>query len=117
MPRSAPGPLRGGRKARPLRHKACNTGRLVKACAPRKTAVDDHAHAIDGQAGFGNVRGEYDLAPPLNIAPDGKPLRRRVNLPMQFMHDNVGPTGTQSVKGAVNLADAGQEYQQVALLL
>ncbi len=44
-----------------------------------KTAVDDDAHALDGQRGLGDRGREHDLAPPRRRGRDGQVLRARVH--------------------------------------
>ena len=90
---------------------------MVKPRAPCQAAVDDDANAIDRQAGLGNVGGENDLPTLLRVTADGQPLRRGVDLAMQFMHDDVFADSTQTIHSAINFADAGQENQNIAIFL
>ena len=90
---------------------------MVKPRAPCQAAVDDDANAVNGQAGLGDVGGKNDLPTLLRVTADGQPLRCRVDLTMQFMHDNIRANTAQTVHGAVNFAHAGQENEDVSLFL
>ena len=107
LPRGTPCPLGYRRQARALRHQPRDARRLVEPRAPRQAAVDHNANAINGQAGLGNVRGENDFPALLRVTTNRQPLRRRVNLAMQFMHDDIRANTAQTVHGAVNFAHAG----------
>ena len=117
LPRGAPCPLGYRRQARALGHQPRNASRLVEPRAPRQAAVDDDANAINGQAGLGDVGRKNDFPALLRVTTNRQPLRRRVDLAMQFMHDYVFANCTQTVHGAVNFAHAGQENQNVAIFL
>ena len=91
--------------------------RPVKARAAGKAAVHDDADAIDGEAGLRDVGGKDDLAAAFRIGPDRLPLRRGVDLPVQFVDDDAVRHPGQRLCRAVDLAGAGQEGEQVAALL
>ena len=88
---------------------------MVEPRAPRQATVDDDANAINGQAGLGDVGRKNDFPALLRVTTNRQPLRRRVDLAMQFMHDDVFANCTQTVHGAVNFAHAGQENKDIAI--
>ena len=106
LPRGTPCPLGDRRQARALGHQPGNASGLVEPRAPRQAAVDDDANAINGQAGLGNVGRKNDFPALLRVTANREPLRCRVNLAMQFMHDDVFANTAETVHGAINLAHA-----------
>ena len=60
----AAGALLGGRARDALQFEPIHAARRIEQAAPLEPGVDDDAHAVDGQAGLGDVGGEHDLAAP-----------------------------------------------------
>ena len=117
LPRGAPRPLDRPGAAHPFGHQPGRARRLIEARTPRQAAIDDDAHAVDGQAGFSDACGEDDLATPLRIGPDGGALIGGVERSVQWQDaDCRGQTLGQALAGALDLSDTGQEGEQVALL-
>ena len=99
---------------------AGNTNRLqgshaasgVKTGPPLQTGVDHHRHSVDGQAGFGDIGGQHDLAP-----------RSGQNRPLLVGKREVAIEGTdidahrqigKRFDAAADIARAGKENQQIA---
>ncbi|MNZ75235.1 hypothetical protein D3C78_937090 [compost metagenome] len=56
----------------------------VKTRHPCQPGIDHHAHAIDGQAGFGDVGGQHHFALARRCRIDGCPLRGEVQFTVQW---------------------------------
>ena len=80
---------------------------------PRQARIDHHPHALDGQRGFGNRRGEHDLAAAGRRRRDGAVLDVGVERAIERHHVDrrVGDALAQGRLGAADLRGAGQEHQ------
>ena len=85
------GPARCSAEAREMR---CNSSRFMPLAGSNRLrrsrpGIDDDAHAVDGEAGLGDVGGEHDLAAPGPArAAAPRPVRRAASSP------NSGSTST-----------------------
>ncbi|VVN31012.1 hypothetical protein PS623_04776 [Pseudomonas fluorescens] len=92
----------------------------VKPRHPRQAGVDHHPHAIDGQAGFGNVGRQHHLALAAGRRLDGSTLGVQVKLAVQRAEDDVGALADGFLQALMDSADlglAGQKHQQAAALI
>ncbi len=109
-----PGALLGGAAADAPDLQPVEAGRRVVAQAAGEPAVDDRRHPLDGHRGLGDVRRQHHL-PAAERAQGGVlPLGREVAVER---HDGeaaaLGERG-EGGRGALDLADAGKEDQDVA---
>ena len=112
---SSPGPLgcRSGRDFHGV--ESAHTGTRIKAGFPGEAGIDDNIHAINSQAGFGNVGGENDLTT----------LGRWINRCLLFSQGQIAVQGMNADPGfdlvlqtCINLGNltlSWQENQQVAV--
>ena len=91
--------------------------RLVARHA-REAAIDDDAHAFDGERGFRDRGREHDLAPPLRRGRDRAVLRLRVERAIE--RDDIDRRIVDALLeqrlGAADFAGAGQEHEHRARL-
>ena len=95
------------------------TGR-VEARHPRQAGIHHHAHAVDGQAGLGDIGGQHHLARTRRRRLDGGALGGQIELAMQRAEQNVvAPRQrlAQLLGDAADLGLPGQEHQQAAGLV
>ena len=84
---------------------------------PRQAAIDDDAHAVDGDRGLGDRGGQHHLAPPCRRRPDRGVLRLAVEIAVERHDVDVGADAArQPLGGALDLALAGQEGKHAAAL-
>ena len=69
--------------------KAGHAAARVKPRQPRQPGVDHYTHAVDGQAGLGNIGGQHHLALALGRRLDGSPLGRQIQFAMQGAQQNI----------------------------
>lgn len=89
----------------------------VETRNPRQPGVDHHPHAIDGQAGLGNVSGQYHLALARRRRVDGRSLRCQVKLAMQRAQQHIAALTEgirQLLMDPANLRLPRQEHQHAA---
>ena len=91
--------------------------RLVTRHA-RKPAVDDDAHALDGQRGLRDRGRQHHLAPPGRRRRYGAVLLARVERAVERddIDGRIGHALLEQRLGAADFAGAGQEHQQRALI-
>ena len=90
--------------------------RAIEFGAARQAGIDHHRHAIQGERGFGDRACQHDPPPPVRIAPDRQPLLRRLDLAMERQHQRFAQARLDPLAHAIDLADAGQEGEDIALL-
>ena len=80
----------------------------------RESAVDDEAHAVDGDGGLGDIRGDDDLG--LVVAGDGGVLIARGKFAVERQQDVAAGLGgvADGFDGLADLESAGHEDQHVA---
>ena len=114
QPAGSTGPL-GGRRATDLaQFQAVEpTGRVVRG-EPGQAAVDDGAHALDGQRGLGDVGREDDLAPIRRL--QGPVLFVARQAPMQRQDEQIltDRDRFQPASGAADLLHARQKDKDVS---
>ena len=115
----APGaaaPLVGGgaRDAHGFELRQAHVGLVARH--PREPAIDDDADAFDGQRGFGDRRGQHDLAPAGRRRRNGAVLHLGFERAVERddIHRRVGEALAQQRLGAADLAGARQERQHRA---
>ena len=92
----------------------------VETRYPRQPGIHHHAHAVDGQAGLGNIGGQHHLAPAGRRRLDGRALRGEVQLAMQRTEQHIrapGQTALQLLGHPADLCLAGKKDQQAAGLV
>ena len=115
---AAPALVSGG-AGDPHRLQPGQTAGRVEARHARLAGVDDHPHALDGQAGFRDGGGQHHLATACPRRADRAVLLRGVKRAVQRSEVDVRPPHPfgQPVAGAQDLALPRQEHQQTAGLL
>ncbi len=108
-----PGALIGAVAGHAAGHQAAQAGAGVELLAAGQAAVDDHPHAVDGQAGFGDAGRQHDLAP-RGVRHDGAVLLGDGQITVERQHRHLGVTFAQRGQVAANLGHARQEGQHVA---
>ena len=93
---------------------AGQTGRRILTRHPREPGIDDRRDAVDRHRCLRDVRREDDLA--AAAARDRPVLFRRREPTVQRQHLGVGRR-TEARRDAIDLADAGQERQRIAVAL
>ncbi len=107
----APGALVGGGAADALEHQGVEAAVGVEAADPRQAAVDDRAHAGDGERGLGDIgREDHPLA---RARAQGALLLLQGEPAVQRQDLGVAAGGQRS-GGRADLAHPGQEDQDVA---
>ena len=91
----------------------------IELCVAAQTGIDDHANALDRQAGFRNAGGEHDLALSRGHRGQGGILRRALQLPVQrqYAHPGIEARILEGALHAANLRGTGQETQDVAVVI
>ena len=92
----------------------------VVARLARQAAVDHHAHAGQGHAGFGDVGRQHDAAAAVGIGLQHARLLLDRQLAVQRQHVDVGASTSPAASAASHARDlalAGQEHQHVAGML
>ncbi|MNO55022.1 hypothetical protein D3C76_455050 [compost metagenome] len=92
----------------------------VETRYPGQACVDHHAHAVDGQAGLGDVGGQHHFAQALGRRVDGRTLGVEIELAMQRAKQDLGALAQRFLQALVHPADLGltwQEYQHTASLV
>ena len=117
--RRAPGAtaaLVGGGARDPQRFEPAHAGGGVEALAALEAGIDDDAHAVDGEAGLGEVRGDDDLAAPLRVGLQGGVLGGSREVAVERQHDEAlrRQDGLQRRGHAADFAGTGQEREGVA---
>ncbi len=113
LSRSTTGALGGSGLARPFGHQSGRSSRPIITRASGKPAVNHNAHAVDGQAGFGNRGSEDDFAP--QSFADRRTLFGRLQAtvkPVDVCRDLAQP-----FRRAFDLRYSGKERQHIAFLL
>ena len=111
------GTLSGRSAGDALGVEACHAAGRVEARHPRQAGIDDHAHAVDGQAGLGDVGRQHHLAFACRGRLDGRTLGSQVQFAVQRADQHIRPIAQrllQLLGHAANLGLAGQEHQQAA---
>ena len=88
--------------------------RGIEYRAPLQAGVDHDVDAIDGEAGFGDVRGQHDLALPRGRRRNGTLLLRQGQASQQGVDLGVR-WRVQGFRYAVDFALAGKEHQDAAV--
>ena len=117
LPRGAARALGHRRAARALGHEPGEAGAAVVARPPREAAVDDDAHVLERDAGFGDARREHELALARRRRRERCALRCRVDPAVQLVQLDVGGKRAERLGGPLDLGDAGKEGEQRALML
>ena len=116
----ATGALGSGGSGDALGVEAGHAAGRVEARYPRQAGIDDHTHAVNGQAGLGDVGGQHHLALAGRRRLNGGTLRGQFQLAMQRAEqDVVAPRQhlAQLLGHAANLGLPRQEHQQAARLV
>ena len=102
----------GPRHAHGLETRQADVGLVARHA--RQPAIDHHAHAFDGERGFGDRGGEHDLAPPRQRRGDGPVLLSPVerSIERREVDGRVGDALAQQPLDAADFALAGQEHEQ-----
>ena len=117
LPRRPARALIGGRAARGHGDEPRDPRRPVERRPPREPGIDDDAHAVERDRGFGDGSGQHDAAAPVGRAPDRARLGGEVELSVQRQHGDIGHRILQLGAGALDLRDARQEGEDVAMFL
>ncbi len=91
----------------------------VEARHTRQPGVDHHPHALDGQAGLGDVGGQYHLAHTCRRRLDSRALVCQIQLAVQRAEQDIAAPFQRFGQRLVDPADLGltrQEHQQAARL-
>jgi hypothetical protein len=97
-----------------------HAGRRIELGITAQSRVDDHAHALDGEAGLRNAGGEHDFALSLARARSAPRLaQRRSRSPYRgsTRTSRSRPELFERALHPANLGGAGQKAQDVALVL
>ncbi len=116
LPRRAAGALRGGGLAGAGGDQVGDAGGDVELGAAREAGVDHHRDAVERDRGLGDRGREHDPAAALGIAADRGALRGGLDLAVERQDRHLGQALGQPLAGALDLADAGEEGEQIALL-
>ncbi|HVX87644.1 MAG TPA: hypothetical protein VG940_01865 [Gemmatimonadales bacterium] len=82
---------------------------------PRHPAIDHHRHPFDGEARFGDARGEDHLPPARRGGADGAFLVGLGEVAVEWDDVERRELRVESSEGGPDLADTGQEGEDVAL--
>ena len=108
--------LVGSSQRHPLRDEAGHIGSRVPARAAAESRVHDNAYAFNGQGGFGNGRGQHDLAPSFRRRGYGRVLFGGLQTAVQRMDVGIRRNIALQLFGdACDFGRAGQKDQQAAL--
>ncbi|MNJ50752.1 hypothetical protein D3C77_460390 [compost metagenome] len=89
----------------------------IKSRHPRQPGINHHPHAVDGQAGFGDVGGQHHLALTYGWSIDGCTLGVEVQLTVQGAQEYVLAIAQRLLQLLVDPANfclARQKHQQTA---
>ncbi len=117
LPRGAPGPLCRAGLAGTGGDKVGDAGGHVEPGAAGQAAVHHHADPVERDRGFGDAGGQHHAAAALRIAADGCALVLRHDLPVQRQDRRIGQALCQPLAHPLDLAHAGEEGEDIALLL
>ena len=107
----------GGSARDALRLEAAHAADGIEDAAPLEPGVDDDAHAVDREAGLGDVRREHDFAAARARRRERRILFLGLELAVERQEVYVGADAelfAQAPLDAADLAGARQEHQQVA---
>ncbi len=111
----APGALIGRSTRHAHRLQPGQPGRRLVFRQARQAAIDDDAHAVDGDRGFGDRGRKHHLAAASGRRPDRGVLRLAVQHAVERHDVGVGRNAAlQPLGGALDLALAGQEGEHAA---
>src|SRR5690606_28231114 len=88
----------------------------VELGAASKAAVDHYRDAVERDRGLGDARREHDPATAFGVAADRGALGLRLDLPVEREDRGTGEPLDEPLAGALDLADTGEEREQVAVL-
>ncbi len=88
----------------------------IEALPSLEACIDDDAHAFDGEARFGEVRGDDDLAAPCGCRTQRRILCRGVEIAVQRQDQQrrIARAGSDGIAAAPDLRGARQEDEHVA---
>lgn len=119
----APGPtgaLGGAGPGNTLGVEAGHAAARVETRHPRQPGIDHHAHAVDGQAGLGDVGRQHHFALARRSRFDGRALRRQVQLTVQRTEQDLRALAHGIGQLLMHPADLGlprQEHQDAAAFI
>ncbi|MDT4839478.1 hypothetical protein FQZ97_732700 [compost metagenome] len=120
QPPGTAGALGGGSTRDTLGVQTGHAAGRVEARHPLQASIHHHAHAVDGQAGLGDVGSQHDLALARRCRLDGRALGNEVQFAMERAQQNVATVVEafdQLLVDATDFRLAGQEHQQAAGLV